>query len=148
MVYPTKRTKEIEQEILSRLSKGETLSEICRDAHMPSVQSYREWCRSDKTLEIAHGKARDDGFDAIAEECLRIAEDGANDWMTKNAGDATGWLMNGEHVQRSKLRVETRLKLLAKWDPRRYGDKTQVTGDGGGPVLGTLTVEYVKPDKS
>ena len=29
-------------------------------------------------------------------------------------------------IQRSKLRVETRLKLLAKWSPEKYGDKKQV----------------------
>ena len=34
--------------------------------------------------------------------------------------------LNAEHIQRSKLRVETRLKLLAKWDPKRYGERQQV----------------------
>ena len=38
-------------------------------------------------------------------------------------GQGIGFQLNGEHVQRSKLRIETRLKLLAKWDPRRYGDR-------------------------
>jgi hypothetical protein len=34
------------------------------------------------------------------------------------------------NVQRVKLIIETDLKLLAKWDPRRYGDKVdlEVTG--------------------
>lgn len=35
-----------------------------------------------------------------------------------------------EHIQRSKLRVETRLKLLAKWNPKRYGDRIDVTSGG------------------
>jgi hypothetical protein len=33
---------------------------------------------------------------------------------------------NSDVIQRAKLRVETRLKLLAKWDPRRYGDKMMI----------------------
>jgi hypothetical protein len=33
-----------------------------------------------------------------------------------------------------KLRIETRLKLLAKWNPKKYGDKVQVGGDAENPL--------------
>ena len=45
-------------------------------------------------------------------------------------------MFDSEHVQRSKLRVETRLKLLAKWDPRRYGDRLQLANDPEHPIAG------------
>ena len=54
---------------------------------------------------------------------------------------------NTEWISRSKLRVETRLKLLAKWDPKRYGDKiTQehVGADGGGIDM-NVTLNFVTP---
>jgi hypothetical protein len=35
-----------------------------------------------------------------------------------------------------KLQVETRLKLLAKWDPRRYGDALKLSGDPEAPLAG------------
>ena len=63
------------------------------------------------------------GFDAIAEECLDIADNASNDWMTREGKDGeTSWQVNGEHIQRSKVRIETRLKLLAKWCRQRYGE--------------------------
>jgi hypothetical protein len=37
-------------------------------------------------------------------------------------------------VQWAKNRVELRLKLLAKWNPKRYGDKVQVAGDAENPL--------------
>jgi hypothetical protein len=42
----------------------------------------------------------------------------------------------GEHVQRSRLRIDTRKWLLAKLQPKKYGDvqQTQLTGPGGGPL--------------
>jgi len=40
--------------------------------------------------------------------------------------------IDGEHVSRSKLRIETRLKLLACWDPKRYGAKA--AGDAENPI--------------
>ncbi len=56
-------------------------------------------------------------------------------------GQAAGWQLNGEHVQRSRLRVDTRKWILSKLAPKRYGDKLQHTGDGGGPIR-------VRPDLS
>lgn len=38
--------------------------------------------------------------------------------------------MNTEHVQRSKLRIETRLKLLAKWNPKKWGEKVDLNHGG------------------
>ena len=37
-------------------------------------------------------------------------------------------------VQRDKLASETDLKLLAKWDPKRYGDRMALTGAEGGAI--------------
>jgi hypothetical protein len=153
-MMPTKRTKKVEDEILDRMSKGEPLANICRDEHMPSVQTWRAWCVADKALEAAHGRARDDGYEALAANTLLIATDGTNDWMARQEareGQPAGWTFNAEHVQRSKLRVETILKLLACWDPRRYGNKVQNehTGANGGPMqtLSTIDLSGATPEQ-
>ena len=43
-------------------------------------------------------------------------------------------IADNEHMQRSRLRVDTRKWLLAKVLPKVYGDKLQHTGEGGGAV--------------
>lgn len=135
MPYPTKRTKAVEEEILERMSKGEPLAAICRsDPKFPSTVQWNAWCRQDEALRIAHDKARDAGEEVLLAECLGIADDASNDWMLSNAKDNPGWKLNGEHVQRSKLRIETRLKLLAKWNPRKWGDKTTIGSDPENPL--------------
>ena len=146
MPFPSKRTKEVEKEILERLSQGEPLAEICRsDPKFPHPTTWNDWCAADEALGIAHGRARDAGYDAIAAETLAIADDARNDWMERHGKDGeTQSAFNAEHVQRSKLRIETRLKLLAKWDPRRYGDKLAVGGDPDAPpIRAAVTVEFV-----
>ena len=50
-------------------------------------------------------------------------------------------MANNEHIQRSRLRVDARKWIAAKLLPKRYGDKLQHTGDGGGPIR-------VRPDLS
>lgn len=134
---PTVRSPAIESEICDRLSEGEPLAVICRDEHMPSRSTVYNWCDEDSDFSGRIARARDEGHDAIANECLDIADNATNDWMERNERDGTpGYALNGEHIQRSKLRVETRLKLLAKWNPKKYGDKIDVglSAPGGGPI--------------
>lgn len=122
MVMPTLRTPDLEQNILARLSQGEPLAVICRDEGMPHPSTWRDWCDTDQTLAIAYARAREDGFDAIAIEALDIADETKHDTKLVGRDGEEHEVANNEWISRSKLRVETRLKLLAKWDPKRYGD--------------------------
>lgn len=110
---PSKFTDKLAAEIISRLSKGETLASICRDDKMPAVRTVSDWKRANPDFSADFLRARDEGFDAIAESCMAIGDD--------VEAEAAA-------VSKAKLRIDTRLKLLAKWDPRRYGDKLALTG--------------------
>lgn len=147
MGRPSKRTPALIDQICARLSKGEPMASICRDDGFPDPSTVWDWAQADDTVSQSIARARERGFDAIAAECLDIADDGRNDFVDKlNAdGEVIGRTLDAEHVQRSKLRVETRLKLLAKWDPKRYGEfvRSEVSGPGGGPVQQLSRIELV-----
>jgi hypothetical protein len=120
----------IAEQITERLSSGEPLEQICRELpQAPTSRTIRRWIEENPTFSSAIARARELGFDAIAADCLKIADDARNDWMERHGEEDAGWVANGDHIQRSRLRVDTRLKLLAKWDPKRYGDKLQVDAD-------------------
>ena len=145
---PTLKTPALLKEIVARLSRGEPLTVICRDAHMPSDQTVRNWMDADPDLSLAIARAREAGFDQIALDALTIADDDARDWtpVTDPTGAVVGIKVDGEHVTRSKLRVETRLKLLSKWDPKRYGDRLQtVATDPDGNAAPAATVIFELP---
>ncbi|MEU6504669.1 hypothetical protein ABZ895_34575, partial [Streptomyces californicus] len=40
-------------------------------------------------------------------------------------GNAIGYQLNGEHVQRSRLRIDTRKWYLSKIMPKKYGERIQ-----------------------
>lgn len=130
--FPAPVQAKLIDEICERLSSGEPLRQICRDEHMPAWQGVYQWMEKDEDVARRIAHAREVGFDAIAEEALDIADNGTNDWMAKygKEDEAPGYELNGEHVQRSKLRIETRLKLLAKWSPKKYGERTQLEHSG------------------
>lgn len=119
---PSKYTPEIAQSIIEQLSDGIALRVICRQENMPAWRTVYHWLDQDKELLAHVTRARALGYEAIAEHCLDIADDSTKDYTESDKGKA----FNSEHVQRSKLRVETRMKLLACWASSKYGPKVQV----------------------
>lgn len=130
MSQPSTYTPEKADAICERIGEGEPLRVICRDPGMPSWRTVYRWIEADEEFaaRIAHARTR--GFDAIAEQCLDIADDRSNDTKVIETEDGGREVANTEWISRSKLRVETRLKLLAKWDPKRYGDKLDLNHSG------------------
>lgn len=117
-------------EICRRLSCGETLASICRDEHMPDRDTVYLWANSDESIARRIAQARAVGFDAIADECVEISD-------RPSPTTPLGSTDSGDVAHR-KLQIETRLKLLAKWDPKRYGDKQQVEHSGQVDIAATL----------
>ncbi len=142
--------------ICARLSTGEPLAQICRDEGMPDPSTVWRWAEKDAETSQAIARAREDGFDQIAMDALRIADTPQEGIIEKlelvkindpNNIDApqTTELQVTERRREDmlghrKLQIETRLKLLAKWDPKRYGEKlqTELTGANGGPIAVSL----------
>lgn len=110
MPYPAKKNPKLIEEVLSRIAQGETLASLGRELDFhPSA--WRHWLEGDEGLRIAYADAREIGADVIADDVMQIID-------TVPA--------NSEEIQRAKLRAEYRLKLLAKWQPKKYGDKQTV----------------------
>ena len=84
-----------------------------RNPGFPDRTTVDMWRRNNPELEARIAQAREDGYDEIAFRCRSVAA--GKDGSTQD-------------VKRDRLIVETDLKLLAKWDPKRYGDRVQVDG--------------------
>lgn len=82
---------------------------------MPSYITVYRWLNETPEYLKRFARARISGMDAIAEQCIAISDETPR--TTDNGGTDSG------DVQHRKLQIETRLKLLAKWDPKRYGDR-------------------------
>ena len=121
--------------ICERLATGEPLAVILRDLKIPSRTVY-DW--RDTDAEIAHQlqEARDDGEVMIA-------------WNVRNlVRPKEGKEDTAVAVARDKLMSETDMKLLAKFNPKRWADRQQLehTGPNGGPIqsISTTTTDPVE----
>lgn len=121
MGTPSSYTDDVADEIIERIANGTPLSVICREPGKPHRSVWYDWMASRPELEERFALARRDGYDVIAEDCLRIADD------------------TSEHPASRKVRIWARLQLLAKWDPKRFGESLKLSGDPEAPLLGSLT---------
>lgn len=124
---PTTYNEETATLICARMSEGESLRSICRDPSMPALSTVFLWIGKFPQFSEQYKLAMAARADAMFEELFDIADDGQNDWMEiqDKDGDCVGWKLNGEHVQRSRLRIDTRKWALSKMMPKKYGDKTE-----------------------
>lgn len=134
---PSDYTPELADAICARLSQGESLRSVCRSDEMPDASTVFRWLRVHAAFCEQYARAKEESADAHADEILAIADDGSNDWMEQldKDGEAKGWKENGEAIQRSKLRVDTRKWLASKLKPKKYGDKIEHSGPNGGPIV-------------
>jgi hypothetical protein len=122
---PSEYTQEIADELCSYLSAGESLRTACSRESMPCTTTFFRWLRKYPEFEKQYARAKEESTDAMAEEVLDIADDGTNDWMERSERRGGGYEVNGEHIQRSRVRIDTRKWLMAKMKPKKYGDKIE-----------------------
>ena len=124
---PTLYTQAIAAEICQRVGEGETLNKICRDENMPSRPTVVSWVIQNKEgFSDIYARAKELQLEHWADEIIDVSDDATNDYMERGGkDDAPGWIVNGEHISRSRLRVDSRKWLLAKLKPKVYGEGTQ-----------------------
>lgn len=112
--------------LVAHLESGGSLRSWCALPGNPSASTVRSWASASKEIGDALRIAEESRCDAIAEECLAIADEEPVDSKGQVDSSTVAW---------ARLRVDTRMRLLSKWS-RRYGDKVQVGGDDSGrPIV-------------
>lgn len=129
---PTKYTNKLADLICARLSEGESLRTVCKSENMPCKATVFKWLRLYPSFVDQYARAKEESADALTDEMLDIADDAQNDYMERlgEDGQPEGYQINGEHIQRSRLRIETRKWLAVKLKPKKYGDKVEQEHSG------------------
>ena len=129
---PEQKAKACE-EILAKVRAGSSLIGACRDGDdwTPAESTFRLWCDNDPDLAAKYTRAREDRAEKIFEECLTIADSQEGDVIEVDGVEQP----NHDMIQRARLRIDTRKWMLGKMQPRVYGDKLELGGKDGGPII-------------
>ena len=124
---PLSYSEELAERICNELAEGKSLRTICLADDVPSQGTIFRWLADERFTKFreSYARAREAQADAIFDEILDIADDGANDYM----GDDGSY--NGDAVQRARLRIDARKWMAGKLRPKVYGDKIEHEHSGG-----------------
>lgn len=138
---PSSYSPKIAAEICGEIVKGKSLRTICAADGMPRTSTIFVWLNAYPEFKEQYARSKEEQAEAFIEEMHDIADDGTNDWMEVHDKDGAciGYKLNGEHVQRSKLRIDTRKWVASKLKPKKYGDKQTVDVNHTGEIV--LAVE-------
>ena len=109
-------TAEELEAICNELAEGKSLRRVCRERGL-AESSVRYWIAKSEDAFAHSARAREFGCDALADECLDIADDPTIDAAEK------------------RIKIDTRIRLIGKWS-QRYSDKVTVKSES------TVTHKY------
>lgn len=118
--------------ICELLSQGKSLRKAA-EAEGMSHATVLLWVKENQAFSDQYARAREIGYQLLADELVDIADDGSNDSYVDDDGKVR---TDAEVVARSRLRLDTRKWLLSKMLPKVYGDRVHqmLSAPDGGPV--------------
>lgn len=119
--------QDVADEVVEWIAEGKTLREYCRQEGKPSRATVDRWRAKDDAFASRFARAREIGFDMLAEECLEIARTPQPGVVTTEDKDGTKTVTEDMLGHRKHL-TDTILKLLAKWSPKKYGAQAEAPG--------------------
>lgn len=146
---PTLYVPDIVDAFLAELMDGRSVRSICADPEMPSRRTILHWLDRHPDFLRQYKLAYDLGTDAIFEEALEIADTPKLGRVRKiiakveegpegEEGDPTDVKVVEEREEdmlgHRTLQVRTRQWTCKVRNPRKYGDRVQVAGDGEAPL--------------
>jgi hypothetical protein len=128
---PRALTPDLMAEICARIADGETVRQIAASEHMVAASTIYSTLAADKDFADQYARAREAQLLRWEDELLEIADDATNDWMVREGKDGDEVVVpNHDHIQRSKVRLDTRKWLMSKRAPKKYGERIETEHSG------------------
>jgi hypothetical protein len=115
-------------EITDRLARGEALTTICADEHMPSLRSVHRWQVGREDVRAALSQARDVAAERLYDEIRTIAD---------------GVPADAVAINKARLMIDARKWWLERHAPARFGNAAQkVVVEGGDRPIMLQRLDY------
>lgn len=149
---PTKYNPEIAKLICERIATHDCgIQRLC-DMYedMPDKSTIRLWKLKHIDFSSQYADAKRQQVENFAEDIIDISDDGIQDYGYDEDGNP---VFRSDHVQRARLRVDSRKWMASKLAPKIYGDKqiieqTTTENDQLKAELATLRMQLDKKNKS
>ena len=144
MAYTDKDKDNIFEYVCQEIEKGRALRNVLKDENMPSTSTFYQWLDNDEVKAKQYARATEVRADIIFDDILAIADENTNDTSINENGIE---VVNNDVIQRSRLRIDARKWVLSKLNPKKFGDRTDITS-GGEKITNVPTSIQVEINKA
>lgn len=126
MAYTQEKKDECFDWIISEIESGKSLISALNTNGMPSTSTFYIWLEEDSEKSKRYARACEARELLIFDEILTIADKQDADVDEKDGVE----VINHNVINRNRLQIDARKWVLGKMNPKKYGDKVDVTTDG------------------
>lgn len=108
---------------------------------------FYKWIAKDKELQTVYNYAREVRSDVLFEEIIEIADNTEEGVTIETDDHGRTKEKKGDMTQHRRLKIDSRKWVVAKMQPKKYGDKSEVdhkSSDGSMTPRTPLTKEQAK----
>ena len=130
MAYTVEEREGILNTIFEIIENGKSLRYALLQIPLSS-STFFIWIDEDSDKSKQYARATELRAEALLDEMFDIVDETSNDISEYEIAEgAKAEKVNNEVIQRSRLRYDARKWLVSKLNPKKYGDKLDVTTDG------------------
>ena len=129
---PSLYSEELATDICELLAQGVPLAKICQRDDMPTYSTVRKWESEKPEFSALSARSKKDGTHYLADDSLVIADEPLPEDL-----DAAK-----VEINHRKLKIDTRMRLIGKWNSTAYGDKTLLGSDPENPLPSGFDVKF------
>ena len=135
MAYSEKEREQLFETIFELIENGKSLRKALATVKLSS-STFFIWIDENENKSKQYARACEERAEALLDEMLDIVDDTRNDYVEMDTGEdgASEHVLdakpNYELIQRSRLRYDARKWLISKLNPKKYGEKVDVTSGG------------------
>jgi len=129
MKYTASEKEILFKKVIKELQSGVSLRQILNKPGTPSRTALYSWLDLDTSYQERFARAMALGDEVLFEETLEIARTPINGEVTE-IGPKGLKITTGDMLGHRKLLIETIDKVLARRNPRKYGNKIDITSAG------------------
>jgi hypothetical protein len=151
MAYSDKEKEKIFNDIFESIENGNSLRKSLIAVGISS-RTFYQWIDEDEEKVKQYARATEERAEALLDEMLDIVDNTSQDYVDVDMGEGEPSEIlatkkpNYELIQRSRLRYDARKWLVSKLNPKKYGDKVDVTSAGEKiQPPSSISVEIVMP---
>ncbi len=144
MPYSKKDIENIFDSICEQIENGKSLRAILLNEDMPSSRTFYKWLEEKEDRVKQYARATQLRAEQLFDEMIEISDTPVEGVVLETDESGRTKEKKGDMLGHRRLQIDTRKWTISKMNPKKYGDKLDVTTDGESiqqPVISKIVIK-------